>query len=541
MTRRALSGVSARRGAGPGVIQATPELSVGASFPAPVEGWDSVTPLAQMPETRAIRLENVFPQPGYVEVRKGHKTHNLVAGGDAVNTLMSYHALVEADDRLFACASSNISNVTVFTTATSSVAVSGLGSSKFQYVNFSNSAGNFLWAVNGVDPPQIYNGTSWIVGTVTSSASTVIAANIVSVAVFKERLWLVQKDKLFPAHLGVGAIQGTANVFDLVGVFNKGGILQAIGTWSIGGGQGPDDYIAFVTDRGEVAVYTGTDPASNFVLRGVYEIGSPIGRRCLTKVGSDLAVVSIDGVLPLSQALVTERGAINRIALTRLIQPTMNQSARDWGANFGWELISYPRGTRAILNVPRNEGVLQVQYIMNTVTGAWCCFKDENANTWTVFQDRLFFGGNNGNVMEADCQGFDEGQSINFDIETAFNYFGARGRLKQFTMCRALLTTDGQISPGLTVNVDFNRNEEVSILTAPVEATALWDVALWDGGVWPETVRIVTDWLSISGIGYCASIRMSGFVDPGEDVPESQAVTFQINGWDVLMIGGGFL
>jgi hypothetical protein len=43
-----------------------------------------------------------------------------------------------------------------------------------------------------------------------------------------------------------------------------------------------DDYAAFITSEGQVAVYSGADPASSttWSLVGVFDIGAPIGRRC---------------------------------------------------------------------------------------------------------------------------------------------------------------------------------------------------------------------------------------------------------------------
>lgn len=509
------------------------------SIPAPVEGWDAITPVAAMPEKRAITLRNMFPQPGYVEIRKGHKRHNNI-GAAAVESLLPYHGLTTSGDRLFAAATTAISNVTVFTTAsassTSSISMSGLTNARWQHVNFSNTAGNFLWICNGADAPLYYDGSAWA----TASVVGVTAADIINVAVFKERIWLARKDTVNPAYLAADAIAGTATPFDLSGVFNKGGFLQAIGTWTRDGGDGPDDLIAFVTSRGEVAVYAGTDPASNFNLQGVYEMGAPIGRRCLLKVGADLAVISMDGVLPLSRALVTDRAAALIESITKLIQPVMNAAARDNASKFGWQLIAYPRGTRAILNVPLTENVEQQQFVMNTVTGAWAQFTEENANCWAVFQDRLFFGGNNGIVYEADCQGFDEGDTIEFDLETAFNYCGSRSGLKQFTMARALLTTDGQISPGLAINVDFATQTAVNILTFPVDPLALWDVALWDAGTWPEESHVVTDWVSVSGMGYCASIRINGQVEAETTAQEANPLVLAVNGFDMLVLDGAF-
>lgn len=521
-------------------VKPVQEIARGKSITAPVGGWDAVSPLAAMPETNAITLKNMFPQPGYVEIRKGHKRHNLV-GAAAIESLMPYHALAASSDRLFAACSSVISNVTTFTSATASstasISLSSLTNARWQHINFSTSGGNYLWICNGADAPRMYDGSSWA----TASVVGITATSVINVAAFKERLWLVRSDQISPAYLNLDSVQGTATPFDLTGVFTKGGYLQAIGTWSLDAGIGPDDYIAFVTNRGEVAIYTGTDPAANFVLKGVYEMGAPLGRRCLTKVGADLAVISMDGVLPLSKALITDRAAAQLQAITRNIQPVMNASARSYGTNFGWELISYARGTRAILNVPITENVEQEQYVMNTVTGAWCRFVGEEANCWAVFQDRLFYGGNNGLVKEADCQGFDDDGAIEFDMETAFNYCDTRGRLKQFTQCRVLLSSDGQIQPGLGLNVDFSSGATVGPTTFEQSTGDLWDVALWDAGVWPVTNRIITDWTTVEGIGYCASIRVQGEVQAETTAMQGDSLLLAVNGFDLLLVDGAFL
>lgn len=535
MTRSALNGRAARAAY---YVQAAPAPSRGLSIPAPVGGWDAISPLAAMPETSAITLVNAFPQASYIEIRRGHRVHNdLDPAVSPVETLMAYNALDPADDKLFAVAGSAIYDVTATASGTITAAFTGLTSARINHLNVSTTGGNFLWCPNGTDDPVYYDGSVWA----TASITGVTGGDIISGAVFKNRVYLTIKNSLSPAYLNVDSIQGTAAPFDTQGVFKKGGFLQAIGSWSLDGGDGPDDYIAFVTSRGEVAIYQGDNPNTNFVLKGVYEMGAPIGRRCLTKVGADLAVICIDGVVPLSKALITDRAAAINIALTKAIQPVVNKSARTYGSSFGWQLIGYPRGTRAILNVPITQGVQQEQYVMNTVTGAWCKFTGENANCWELFKDRLFYGGNAGKVYEADCMDADVDGPFDFDIETSFNYCGARGQLKQFNMARALLTTDGRILPGIALNVDFSRNVEVDQIEVEVAQSALWDVANWDEGVWPQVVNIQTDWISVSGVGYCASIRAKGTVGSELSANPGEPAVTQINGWDLLVVDGGLV
>jgi hypothetical protein len=41
-----------------------PENTRGKSIAVPTEGLDARAPISAMPETRAITLDNLFPQPG---------------------------------------------------------------------------------------------------------------------------------------------------------------------------------------------------------------------------------------------------------------------------------------------------------------------------------------------------------------------------------------------------------------------------------------------------------------------------------------------
>lgn len=534
MSRRALSGVSAR---GPMFrIRAVQETARGVSIPAPVGGLDALSPLAAMPEQNAVTLTNMFPQPGYVEIRGGHKTH-AVCGAAAVESLMPYHGLTAASDALYAACTADVFNVTASATTTASVALTGMSNARWQHVNFSTTGGNHLWICNGADKPRFFDGSTWA----TASVTGITATDIVNVTVFKNRLWLALNGAISPEYLNTDSVQGTATTFDLTGVFQEGGYLQAIGSWSIDSGAGPDDLICFVSSRGEVAIYSGTNPASDFLLKGVFHMGAPIGRRCLTKVGSDLAVISVDGVLPLSRALMVDRAAALLQAVTRNIQPLVNSDARNYAANFGWQLISYPRGTRAILNVPTTENSVQKQYVMNTITGAWCDFAGENANCWAVYQDRLFYGGNAGIVKESDCQGFDDDGTIDYDMITAFNYLKSRGRLKQVTMIQPLFTTDGQVTPGIGVGVDFDVNITVGPTSFTQSQGELWDVAVWDVDAWPLESRIVNNWYSVAGEGYSIAARIMGSIQADSTAQQSDSLTFQVNGFNLLNLEGAFI
>lgn len=532
-----------------------PTVAQGASIPPPIEGWDASSPIQAMSPKRAVRLENWFPQPSWVELRRGHIRHATLPVTAPVETVMAYQG--SSSSKLFAAASTAIYDVTLGGII-STASLAGTASSRWQHTNFAGTAGDFLYIVNGADDPRYFDGAAWNTAVITGTG--ISASDFITVTAHKGRLWFTINGSSDAAYLLPDAVQGAAVKFPVGGNWTLGGHLVTIGSWSLDGGNGPDDYIAFFSSRGQVSIYSGTNPASDFSLVGTYYIGPPLGRRCLTKVGADIAVISIDGVVPLSKALIFERAALPKVSMTALIQRVMNQSARDYKNNFGWQLISYPRGVRAILNVPVVENENQEQYVMNTLSGAWCRFIGQNAVCWELYNDDLFFGGNDGVVFEADTGSTDNNQTIRYDMMLAFNYFGLKGRLKRFTECRALLTTDQQVQPGIAFNVDFKDDAPITSPTTASRPGALWDspLALWDNALWAQGIISQSNWTGVSGIGYCASIRMvvdvSGVVVTGGalwgygrwglntwTIESRSNVLLQVNGFDLLFEKGGFI
>jgi hypothetical protein len=529
------------------------QVSTGASQPAPIEGWDAQSPIAAMSPKRAVKLDNWFPQPDWIEVRKGHIIHSPCTA-DPIETLATYNGLIARN--MFAASNGVIYDVTVSGSGIPQPHSHIFANSRFQYVNFATTGGNFLYMVNGADDPVYFDGSVFTDAVITG----ISASDIIGVNAFKNRLWFTLVDSSDAAYLPVDSIQGAAEKFPLGGLFTKGGFLMAMGTWSIDAGDGPDDYAVFMSSMGQCAIYRGTDPAAaaTWDLVGVFDMGAPIGRRCMTRVGADIALICIDGVVPLSKAMIFERAAVVKATLTERIQRVMNQSARNYKNNFGWQLISYPRGTRAILNVPIEENTDQVQYVMNTLSGAWCQFIGMKANCWELLNEDLYFGGNDGVVYKADTSGTDAGNTLSADMMTAYNYYGMRGNQKRWTMCRPQLTTDGQVNPGLALNVDFRDDAPLSIPSTQIVSASLWNVALWDQGLWAGDIRTKANWDSVDGIGYCASIRLAVDIEAPAiggiglwgsavwgtstwELTVSDEVVLQVNAFDVVYEKGAIV
>ena len=109
------------------------------------------------------------------------------------------------------------------------------------------------------------------------------------------------------------------------------------------------------------------------------------------KLTNNFAVVITEGgAYPLSTAL---QSAIvdNRVALTNIIENAFTSASRSYGSQWGWEAIVYPAQSAMIFNIPIAEDGTHQQYVMNTITKAWCRFTDWNAETFAVFNGQLYF------------------------------------------------------------------------------------------------------------------------------------------------------
>jgi hypothetical protein len=278
--------------------------------------------------------------------------------------------------------------------------------------------------------------------------------------------------------------------------------------WSLDAGQGMDDYAAFVTSEGQVVIYKGTDPASSatWSLVGVFDLGSPVGSNPFLKYAGDVLLICQDGVQPLSKALMSTR-VNSKTALTEKIMYKMSDSITNYGSFVGWQLELFPRENMLILNIPTSSTTF-IQYVMNTISGAWSSFSSWNSYCYELFGDNLYFGGVN-YVALAWNGPSDNGSQINFNAQQSYNYLGSH-QYKKVNMIRPIVSTDGAPSLLIGVNADYDTTNPVGIVTLTPTTASTWDNANWDFGVWGGDLSIQKNWQTAFTLGYAISAHMTG-------------------------------
>ena len=499
------------------------QIAQSQSIPAPVGGLNARDGLAEMPESDAVVMTNFFPNPSQVVLRSGYVT--WATGTGPVNTLAAYKA-PGGTRKLFAASGTKIFDVTT-AGAVGAAVVTGQTSGYWQTINFGTGGGQFLYMVNGVDSPQLFNGSTWQAVTAVSapiSITGVTTTTLIHVNAFKSRLFFIEKNAMHAWFLPLNSVGGAASLLDFSSLTKLGGYLVAMMTWTIDNTSGIQEMAAFITSEGEVLLYSGSDPsfASSWFQVGSFRIGRPIGRRCYERIGSDVVVITADGLFPLSEALLTDRSQ-RKDALSDKIRNLINNDVQTYAANPGWQVILYPIGNKVIVNVPAGAGTYQ--YVMNTLHGAWCIFRGWSATCFELLGDLLFFGGAGG-VYQADTGTTDNGTNIMAVAVQAPNYFGTNSQ-KQFTLARPVLFANAQIRPSFSINVDFDISAPASASSYTAGAYTPWG-SPW-GSPWSPLSQVYKDWQSMRGIGFTGSPAMAVSL-------QNVSMTWQAT--DVLWING---
>ena len=126
----------------------------------------------------------------------------------------------------------------------------------------------------------------------------------------------------------------------------------------------------------------------------------------------------------------------------------------------------------------------------------------------------------------------DAGAAIPADAKQAFNYFGARGQLKRWTMMRPIFQAGGPPNALAAINVDFDDTPPSTPVSVSTSSGAKWGSAKWGTAKWAGAATLYKQWQGINGVGYCAAARVKC---ASLGVPISWMAT------DIVMEKGGIL
>lgn len=466
-------------------------------LPSPTKGWYVGANLSEAPKGTAYILDNAFPQLDYVRMRGGSLAYATGMPSAAVSSLIPY--ISASASKFFAFCNGGIYDVSG-SGAVGAAAVSGLNSTAFlEYTQFTNTGATWLMVVNGVDAAQLYNGATWV----TAPAITGLAANLAYVWPFRNRIYGVQAASLTYWYLGLNSIGGAATSVDMSGVFKYGGYLICGTSWSISSSSGLYEVLVLITSEGEVAIYDGLNPADTaWTIKGLYKIAKPLGRRCILKAGGDIAIMTEDGIIPMSSAMTLDQIALQNVAVTKPIAPAWRDAVVARQGLSGWQITTWPLQSMGIINLPKVNVGDRTQFVANVRTGAWARYLGWDANCFGVYNNNLYYGTSDGRVMQGETGGQDDGANYTWTVFPSYSDLNAPALQKHVKMVRPMMQSAYAVTPQLTVKVDFDTTKpNPPTASSPAASGALWDSALWDSAMWPPALTDLSYWTDAEGFG----------------------------------------
>jgi hypothetical protein len=466
------------------------------TIPSPIYGWNTRDPLEDMDTRFACRLDNWIPGLGKVSLRRGSRVH--ATGMTSVETIAEFAQ--GATVKMVAAGGGKLWNSSTLGAAATQLAT-GFTSNVWQSTVF----GGKLLLVNGSDQPQQYDGAA-----VTAANYTGIAddATLITINSYKSRVYAIQKNTLSVWYGAVNTPIGALTEYSITHLCQRGARLLYAGPWDIVSGGVAENYFICVTHNGEVIVFSGSYPAdANWVVKGKYQIASPLGYRAFCPYFNDLLIGTYDGIFPLS-SIASDATSKTADKINDVIASAYADQARLNKDASGWQILYHDRGNMLVANVPQSTTAWK-QHIMNVQTSAWWQQTNCSGVCWGTYNNRLYYGDTFGRVVEVDVGDTDLSSHIPYELKTAFTACGNPGEVKRAVFARPVVTATSSID--LTVNIDTNFSDETvdaDVLEPAVNSP--WDTSPWDTTPWPTESATVDDWQVVGGIGTSLAAKLKG-------------------------------
>ena len=497
-----------------GLRQPKQQVSQALALPSPCGGVNDLDPIASMGPEFMIDCMNFFPDTDSIKVRNGYQ--EFVTGLNLpVKTIMSYNAW-DGSYKGFACTDAGIYNVTTPTnTPTLSQAVTN---GQFIDVNFATTAGQFLVCCNGV-ATYLFNGTSWVQWTQVGSPSgpgQISGVNPNSfnfVMAHKSRLWFLQNGSMTAWYLDPDSVGGVAHPFFLGGIFRKGGYLVAMARWSMDTGEGLDDRLIFITSVGEIASYSGNDPANatDWQLDSIFFIGPPLGPRAIADFGGDILYLSRRGLVPLSTLMEgSATDVLYSSVLSRRISRTLIAMTSQSPPQHPIEVGFHAELALIAINVYDNVNQRNTQLVLNFLNGAWGKF-DYPARTMRSVGTRIYMGTDDGRVLLVTIGSYVDnvllfttnGDPIEAYAFSAYSYMNDPTSNKHANFMRPIFQSEVKPSFRMRALPDFRIDKFlIQPIPNPAKGNAIWDVSKWDQANWAGLENVYRPWVSANVLGY---------------------------------------
>jgi len=399
---------------------------------------------------------------------------------------------------------------------------SGQTSGNYVAAQLANAADNYMVVCNEAgDDVLRYDGLTWE----TLSAGYVpaagkpsnitgpggVAQNLTYVWKYRNRLFFIEGGTMNAWYLPLNAVGGVLAMIPLSGAASKGGKLLFGAVWSVDAGDGTDDKCVFATDLGELLIFSGSNPsdAANWRQEGRYQVAAPMGMNAHMQLGGDLLIETTEGIVPISAAINKEGAQLELSTVSQSIKKMWRDEVAAKRSS-PWTMKKWDEYGAVFVAWPGGSSGNRYCGIINVTTGAWARFVGWDATCFIRMRADMFFGTQDGIIMQADRTGYDDGKPY---VATLVGGWGALGQRLQMTTwhqarCSFETSSKEPFLPQVSCAVDYDITLPQPPPAGPdVPPLEVWDQGHWDHARWDQdSTRLSavrnTMWVSVGLTGY---------------------------------------
>jgi len=458
------------------------------TIPAPTRGLILNENESYMQPGAALIMDNWVPTMKGVKLRGGCTRWSVLP--ETTPVISAFRFASGNNQRIYAGNATKLYDVT----STAPVVIkSGQASGNYVASQMANQGGDHMLVANDAGDYLLhFDGVTWTTfnasqihtdPALTPPPSCINGHNLTYVWKYRNRYFFIEGGTMNAWYLPLNAFQGQLSMIPLAGAATKGGKLLFGATWSLDAGDGIDEKCCFVTDLGEILIFTGTNPsdAANWRQEGRYAVGAPMGMNAHLQVGGDLLIATVDGIVPISAAITKDSAQLDLAAITVTIKPMWRDEVnakRAWSwtmekwDEYGGIFVTWPGGN------PGNRYCAAV----NAATGAWCRMVGYDATCFVRMRGDMYFGTQGGIIMQADRTGYDDGQPYVATLVGGWEMFASPPNTITWRQARASFAAANAqpFQPQLGATVDY-------VITLPPPPPAGPDPGVadvWDEGHW---------------------------------------------------------
>jgi hypothetical protein len=235
----------------------------------------------------------------------------------------------------------------------------------------------------------------------------------------------------------------------------------------------------------------------------------PMGMNAHILVGGDLLIATIDGILATSGAITKDKALLELSSITRNIKPMWREEVLD-KREWAWTMCKWDEFGGMFVTWPGGKPGRRLCAVVNQGTGAWARFTGWDATCFVKLRGTMYFGTQDGRVMEADRTGLDDGAPYVATLVGGWEMFSSPSQTITWRQSRAIFAArpNETFIPQISATTDY-------VITVPTPPLAgedpdvddlwdegAWDAAKWDNGVTPVISARNTGWISIGSTGF---------------------------------------